>query len=244
LTNIDTSVNPLLWKFVCGWNLLSSLDLSQNPDLWDLNIESNQFTSIDVSHNLDLESIDCSTNQITNLDFSANTSLRGLTCRDNQISTLDLRLNTSLIALRCKNNLLTSVDIRNGNNTNFLDLNTTNNLNLTCIFVDDVAYAQANFPYIDASSTFVATQSACDALGIADEKLAFDLKIYPNPVSTSFYIQSNSKIESVSIYNVFGKMIRTYKPQESFSVSNLSSGIYTLKIASKNQFAFKKLLVK
>lgn len=243
LTNINTSANPQLWKFVCGWNALTDLDLSLNPDLWELNIESNQFTSIDVSHNLDLESIDCSTNQITDLDFSVNTSLRGLTCRDNQLTELDLHLNTALIVLRCEDNLLTSVDVRNGNNTNFIDLNTTNNPNLTCIFVDDVAYAEANFPYVDASSTFVVTQAQCDALGITEERLVFDLKLYPNPVSTSFHIQTNSKIENVILYDVFGKKIKTFTTQKSYNISNLKEGIYLLKVASEDQFLFRKIVV-
>lgn len=244
LTNIDTSNNPLLWKFVCGWNLLSSLDLSQNPDLWDLNFESNQISNIDLSQNFDLEHLDISTNLITELDLSVNTNLRGLTCRDNQLTEIDLRLNTSLISLRCENNLLTSVDIRNGNNINFIDLNTTNNPNLTCIFVDDVAYAEANFPYIDATSTFVATQAQCDALGITDKKIAFNLKIYPNPVSTSFRIHTNELLENITIYDTFGKKIKVFKPQENYNISNFTTGIYTLKIVSKNQIISRKIAIK
>ena len=43
------------------------------------------------------------------------------------------------------NNQLTSLDLRNGNNTNIYSFTAINNPNLTCISVDDAAWATANW---------------------------------------------------------------------------------------------------
>jgi len=61
---------------------------------------------------------------------------------------LDLSNNTALADLNCSSNqLLSSLNLKNGNNTDiivdYLDL--TNNPNLSCIQVDDVAYSNANW---------------------------------------------------------------------------------------------------
>ena len=40
---------------------------------------------------------------------------------------------------------MTSLDVRNGNNSSLLFFTSTNNPNLFCIAVDDIAYANANW---------------------------------------------------------------------------------------------------
>ncbi len=232
LTSIDTSENPLLWKLTCGFNLLTSLDFSQNPDLWSLNFEGNQLTTIDVSQNLDLASIDCSTNLLTSIDVSVNTDLAGLTCTDNQITSIDVSLNTGLTVLRCQNNELTYLDARNGNNSNLLDLNAFNNPNLICVYVDDAAFAVANFPYIDDTATFVETEAGCASLAVENYKPDVVFSLYPNPVSDAFIIQTTDQILDVSIYDIFGKIIKTYKTQDTYNISDLTSGVYMLKVTT------------
>ncbi len=71
--------------------------------------------------------------------------LRELICSDNQIETLDLRYNPNLETLNCRNNFLNSLDVRNGNNSGLLYFTSTNNPNLLCIAVDDIAFANANW---------------------------------------------------------------------------------------------------
>ena len=84
-------------------------------------------------------------------DFLA---LTHLSCSNNQLTNLDLSLNTSLVSLNCSNNSLISLDLRNGNNTNFSLFDATNNLNLTCINVDNVAWSTSNWTLIDPAHYF------------------------------------------------------------------------------------------
>lgn len=76
------------------------------------------------------------------------------------------------------------------------------------------------------------------------------LKVYPNPVlrngnlNIEFALNTTAKI---NIYNVTGKLIKNEKmdnlKSKSFSVSNLTGGIYFLKIETENSFLTKKIVI-
>ena len=63
---------------------------------------------------------------------------------------------------------MNSLDIRNGNNTATNDFQAQNNPDLSCIYVDDVAYANANWTK-DATATFTNNDSDYDSDGICDD---------------------------------------------------------------------------
>ena len=70
-------------------------------------------------------------------------------------------------------------------------------------------------------------------------------KMYPNPTNGNNVYFSTTKDVEVNIYNVLGKLIKTDKvntTNNSIDISNLSKGIYLLKINSENQFITKKLI--
>ncbi len=102
----------------------------------------------------DLEELRCYNNQITNLDVSQNSTLFILRCGVNQLTSLDVSQNGDLYDLRCHTNQLTTLNVKNGNNSSFTVFNATNNPNLTCIEVDDVAYSTTNWTNIDAQTAF------------------------------------------------------------------------------------------
>ena len=108
-----------------------------------------------------------------------------MSCHSNQLTNLDVSNNNALNVLYVYDNQLTSLDVRNGSNVNVTNFNSTNNPNLTCIFVDDADYSNANWPNIDPNSTFVENEAECDALSIGDNALELDVFIYPNPTDTS-----------------------------------------------------------
>ena len=93
----------------------------------------------------DLIYLNCRHNLLTTIDVSQNTALTDLRCQDNLLTTLDVSNNTYLEGLYCSDNQIISLDVRNGNNTNFTFFWATNNPNLYCIDVDDVAWATANW---------------------------------------------------------------------------------------------------
>jgi hypothetical protein len=162
LTSLDVSANTALTTLNCYDNQLTSLDVSQNTALIALWCWGNQITSLDVSQNPVLSLLVCFDNQITSLDLSQNGDLLELTCWSNQITSLDVSQNTTLTYVQCQNNQLTYLNVANGNNVLWMpttaSFNATNNPNLSCIDVDDVAWSTANWTvsdgHIDAQQYF------------------------------------------------------------------------------------------
>jgi Leucine-rich repeat (LRR) protein len=154
LTALDVSANAKLDYLQCSSNQLTSLDVCANTALTTLSCHGNQLTSLDVSANTALTSLYCHSNQLTNLDVSANTVLNHLSCRSNQLTGLDVSANTVINELFCSSNQLTSLNLRNGNNKRLTDFNATGNPSLTCIAVNDVAFAEANWTNIDEGVIF------------------------------------------------------------------------------------------
>tara|TARA_B100001758_G_scaffold247425_1_gene265192 strand:- start:71 stop:1474 length:1404 start_codon:yes stop_codon:yes gene_type:complete len=154
LTSLDVSQRPALEHLECDYNQLTSLDVSQSPALTSLNCSTNVITSLNLSQCPALEYLECGVNQLTSLDLSQSSSLSSLSCVGNQLTNLDVSQNTSLTQLYCAMNQLTSLDVRNGNNTNLTDFWSGNNPNLSCINVDDIAWATTNWTSIDPQHYF------------------------------------------------------------------------------------------
>ncbi|WP_418603602.1 DUF4955 domain-containing protein [Hwangdonia sp.] len=63
------------------------------------------------------------------------------------------------------------------------------------------------------------------------------IKVFPNPVSNTLHIRvaNNAfKIESVSLYNVMGKVVLSCKNTDAVDVSHIAKGIYFLKLRGAN----------
>ena len=74
------------------------------------------------------------------------------------------------------------------------------------------------------------------------------LNIYPNPVSTGrIYITSKSSLnKDVEIYDVLGKKIlsATISATKELNITNLTPGVYIIKIKEGDATATRKLIVK
>jgi len=186
----------------------------------------------------------CTNNLLATLDISNNSTLVNITCNNNQLITLDLTQNNNLGYLNCANNLLTSLNVKNGNNTNFSFFNSTNNPNLTCIYVDNAIYSNTSWSNIDSTSTFVETTADCNALAISDYYNDFALHIYPNPTKNNFKIESDLAISKINIYDNLGKLLLQFNTQETYDVSSLTDGVYFIQIYSNNKKTQQKLIIK
>ncbi|UXX79942.1 T9SS type A sorting domain-containing protein [Reichenbachiella carrageenanivorans] len=178
-TSLDLSGNVSLITLFCNQSpSLLSINLSQNVNLESLYLTDNtSMGDIDVSQNTALVNLDIQGNNANNLNVSSNIHLEVLNCPFNFLSTLDVSQNTALTYLGCAQNpSLTALDVSNNlnlthlyaqANTNLSSLNMKNlstsiltnfsavsNPNLTCIEVDDVAAAEANWTNIDATASF------------------------------------------------------------------------------------------
>ena len=73
------------------------------------------------------------------------------------------------------------------------------------------------------------------------------LKLYPNPVQHTLYIESSEIVEQVSIYDISGRIVRANsirpKPSQEINVSNLANGIYLVKVKTAAGEAIKRIVV-
>ncbi|GGK21496.1 hypothetical protein GCM10007962_14560 [Yeosuana aromativorans] len=78
--------------------------------------------------------------------------------------------------------------------------------------------------------------SQSQSLDVKERLMSNSIKIYPNPVTNSFKI--NKTINSLQIYDLTGKLIKSFKgefgKEHLFNISTLSKGIYIIK-AKNNQ---------
>lgn len=93
----------------------------------------------------------------------------------------------------------------------------------------------------------VLSAAACNALSLQDESLK-NLKVYPNPATSSVNISLVNEIKNATttIYDINGRQVYSKKSDlkgiVTINTSNLSTGIYILKI-NNQQISFSKKLV-
>lgn len=218
----------------CYDNLLTDLNLSNNTNLEYLNCSDNQLLTLELGNNLILSTLNCSGNQLSSLDFNYLTGLQYLNCSNNSLTAIDLSNNTNIENLTCNNNQLTELDVKNDNNLILTNLNSTENPYLTCIQVDDEEAANMGSGVYENWQTddIITYSEDCDYTGInKNNEQAFIL--YPNPCKDVLYIDCNDNIKFISIYNNFGKLIAEYQKTNIFQLADLTSGIYLIKVFTK-----------
>lgn len=177
------------------------------------------------------------------------------------MTTLNLNNNPLLERLHCNDNSLSSVLLQNGANTLLNGqyatnpgsetliyddrFKATNNPNLSCIFVDDVANCNANWLEKDATTHYVSTQQECEAILKNDEFTASSFTLYPNPVHNMLYIENNTNtlIQKIVVYDILGKTIMEQSGNiAQIDFSNVTSGLYFVKISSEKEIMVKKIM--
>ncbi len=83
------------------------------------------------------------------------------------------------------------------------------------------------------------------ALGSGNEILETEFSIYPNPTSTTLFIDSpaNFLIENISVFNILGQFESVISNEEKIEVSQLIPGFYFIRIQT-NQGRINKLFLK
>ncbi len=247
MTGIEAFIN--ITELHCFNNNISVIDLSQNLLLEYIDCQENWIVNLDVSQNSSLNDINCSNNLLLSLDVSQNSLLEDLICNNNSLLNLNVTQNDLLNIIWCKDNSLESLDVRNGNNTNIISFISVNNPDLTCIFVDDAAYSEANWSSTDPASTFVETQAECDALGINDNFFQ-RINIYPNPVNNILYIDNydlrftNNDLQIIDITGKTVQQLKISNQQSSINVSHLLTGIYFLQLQNNSSTILTKKIIK
>jgi hypothetical protein len=92
------------------------------------------------------------------------------------------------------------------------------------------------------------------ATGIEKNLTQTSVHLFPNPTNSEFSLSFNTKSDDaymVSIYSLGGKLIKDFGLttsasrifNQSFNISELSSGMYLVKVSSKNESVYKKLSI-
>ena len=148
--------------------LLSNFSINSNGDNEITTAEAAAFTgTLDCSNrNINdltgiaaftaLTELQCYSNNLSSLDLRQNTALTKLFCNNNALSSLDLSQNNNLNFVYCHRNQLTSLNVANGNNANInlTSFDATDNPNLSCIQVDNVAYSNATWVFKDNTASY------------------------------------------------------------------------------------------
>lgn len=266
LTSLNTSANQKLKWLQCALNQIPSLNISANTNLLSLIVSANLLTDLSIEKNLLLENLEIDSNQITTMDISKHTALKHYSCSINPLKTLDVSKNVNLTKLYCNYNQLTTLDLstlvkltflhaigndlknvnlKNGKNMLITpyDPDFSDNPNLTCIQVDDVAYANSNWTYKPSTAVYSAS---CPALGLKD--IAFNtVSIYPNPAKGELHID-NITLEQATIYDALGHKIKTVSfdstiTNNTIELLNYSKGMYYLYLQSQGETTVKKIMI-
>jgi hypothetical protein len=223
LGSLNVSANMALNYLYCSYNSLSSLDVSANMALQYLSCSNNQLGSLDVSTNMSLIDLYCPFNLLSSLNVSANIGLNYLNCSDNLLSSLDVSFNTLLSSLGCGYNQLSNLDVRGLNNLQILS--TLSNPLLSCISVNDVAYATINYTK-DATTIF---STNCNGGSTAAVLSGTTTICLGNSATMSVAITGGSSPYTVVYSNgVSNATITSYVSGTAIPVSPTTNTTYTL----------------
>lgn len=68
------------------------------------------------------------------------------------------------------------------------------------------------------------------ALGVSDNAVKSNLKVYPNPATDIVNISSTKKIENITVIDMTGKKVQSFKAGNQINVSSLAKGTYILQV--------------
>jgi hypothetical protein len=80
-----------------------------------------------------------------------------------------------------------------------------------------------------------------------NNNFVFDLNIYPNPTSGLLNFESNETINFISLYNIHGKLLKTFNPSAqklNLNIDYLKQGIYLVQINTNKGNSIKKIILK
>jgi Leucine-rich repeat (LRR) protein len=243
--SLDVTSATALEYLQCKNNLLNNLNTTGLDKLTDIYCNDNQLATLNFTTNQTLNYLECENNLLTSLNVGGLICFGYIDCSFNKLSGLNFSTNTSLSTIYCQTNLLTSLNVKNGNNSNFNDFNATNNTDLTCIQVDDVALSTTNWTNIDAGASYnTSCGMVTETSGIG--KTAWS--VYPNPVSDILIIEAENLNENASfeIINSVGQVVSagTLLAETSIQTSHFPMGIYLLKVENGKTSEIRKIVKK
>ncbi|MBR5214780.1 MAG: T9SS type A sorting domain-containing protein [Bacteroidales bacterium] len=75
-------------------------------------------------------------------------------------------------------------------------------------------------------------------------ELSSSVSVYPNPVKDQLFVETEMAVKEISVYDVFGRQMTTVYDQQTVNVSELSNGVYFVKVKSENNEVVKRFIKK
>lgn len=222
---------------------ISTLTLPQNNGITSIDVSNNNLTSVGALNYSQLEYLNVANNPLGNSSVTIsplaplNLNMSGTNLTSGNFSSL-INL-TDLTISDCGG--LTSLNIANGSNT-MLSFEALNNPNLPCIQVDNVSYSTTNWVNVDVNSSF-STNCSDQNNGVGISENDFTFEIFPNPTSGIVNVRSSSEVELIEVYSLVGKKISTFSNTNKINISNLSKGVYLLKVTMADKQTISKKLI-
>lgn len=93
----------------------------------------------------------------------------------------------------------------------------------------------------------VVVRKTINSLSTETNSLQKNIKVYPNPTSKYLNIElpqnTENRIESIEMYNLLGKKIKSFQKNTTIDVSSFSKGIYILKIKGTDFDVQKEIII-
>jgi len=96
---------------------------------------------------------------------------------------------------------------------------------------------------MDPATDWVTGQGSCNTLSATDFSASNTIKVYPNPTSGIIYIDSNSDVNTIELYDIIGKRVFSSEAAEKIDVNHLHNGVYLLKVNSSQGNLTKKVII-
>ncbi|MGV3696677.1 FG-GAP-like repeat-containing protein [Flavobacterium sp.] len=111
--------------------------------------------------------------------------------------------------------------------------------------VGNVFYNDAHiyFDFNPAIDTNVVSTEVTNSLAAPDHQ-SFAVSVYPNPTNGRVQVTSNLQIKAISLLNVYGQRITDSTNLEEIDLTNLSNGIYFIRLTEESGRSVTKKIIK
>lgn len=212
------------------------VDLSGMTSLRFLGLSHSAVISLDLEQNVLLEELYLSSEE----DYSDEII--------NDLIEIDLSNNPNVHTVNAYwNHNLQMIRLNNGNNVNIQDMDITLTANDVCIQVDDAEAANQGLGVYQSWQIDGGSYQFSDNCTLATPSFDFsELNIYPNPARELVFLDYDHQLYSVdriTIYDMSGQMIKTPEVNNDvIVVSDLSAGVYLLKIHTSKGVAVRRVV--